>query len=44
MINVIIGIILGVVLATYGASGITEMLDRGVHGIQVIAKESQKQL
>jgi hypothetical protein len=44
MFNFIIGIILGVVLATMGASGVAEMLDRGVHGIQVIAKESQKQL
>jgi hypothetical protein len=44
MINFICGIILGVVLSTIGVQGVANILDRGVHAIQVIANESQKQL
>jgi hypothetical protein len=42
MINFFVGIIIGVILSTIGIQGVANILDRGVHAIQVIAKESQK--
>ena len=39
MIKLLIGFVLGIVVATVGFSGITKVLDRGVQTIQQQSKE-----
>ena len=39
MSKIIIGFVLGVVVASVGFSGIARMLDRGVQSIQIQSKE-----
>ena len=40
--NFIIGVIMGIVLATIGMRGVVNIVDRGVHVIETAAKETQK--
>jgi len=39
MSKIVIGIVIGIVIATIGFSGIARMLDRGVQTIQQTSKE-----
>ena len=42
MINFIVGIILGIVIATVGFSGIAKMLDNGVNKVKEVSQEQVK--
>jgi hypothetical protein len=39
MRNILIGIVIGIVIATIGFSGVARLLDRGVQTIQQTSKE-----
>jgi len=39
MRNIIVGIVIGIVIATIGFSGVARLLDRGVQTIQQTTKE-----
>jgi hypothetical protein len=42
MIKLIIGVIIGIVVATIGFSGIAAMADKGVAQVQAVAKDAAK--
>lgn len=44
MFNFIVGIVLGIVLATIGAQGVVDILDKSVHAIETVARETKKQI
>ena len=39
MRNIIIGVVLGIVVATVGFSGVARMLDRGIDSVKTQSKE-----
>lgn len=38
MFRILIGVVLGIVIATVGFSGLAQLLDRGVHSIQELVR------
>lgn len=42
MMNFIVGVIFGIILATVGATGIAKIVDRGVDHTKVIIQENVK--
>ena len=42
MKNILIGIVIGIVIATVGFSGIARIMDNGVSKVQEVSKEAAK--
>ena len=42
MLNVFVGIIIGIVLATVGASGVAKWIDKGVESTKTVIQENVK--